>query len=150
MSEQEMQAYVFGSLFTLSNRLQVVGDSLDEAMTVKQWFLMAVLFRSEERELSLSTLAQRMGSSRQNVKKMALLLEKQGFLSIERSEDDRRFLMVRPTQACLEHFKGRQAMEEAFIKALFAGFSLEELHHLCQGFAKLAANIEALEEGPHA
>ncbi|NBK23494.1 MAG: MarR family transcriptional regulator, partial [Spirochaetia bacterium] len=77
MQEQEMralQANIFGSFFTLSNRLQAAGDGLDEKMTLKQWLLVAVLIKSEEQALSVSELAQRMGSSRQNVKKMAQLL----------------------------------------------------------------------------
>ncbi|HKL57967.1 MAG TPA: MarR family transcriptional regulator [Sphaerochaeta sp.] len=63
----------------------------------------AVLVKSEEEALSVTELAQRMGSSPQNVNTMALLLEKQGFLSIEKHEDDKRFLQVSVTKACLDH-----------------------------------------------
>ena len=141
-----LQAYLFGSFFTLSNRLQAAGDTLDKQMTLKQWFLIAVLIRSEEEELTVSELAQRMGSSRQNVMKMAQLLEKQGFLAIEKREDDKRFLEVSVTPACLEHCKSRESKEEVFIETLFSGFSEEELRNLSQGFAKLAGNITKVEE----
>ncbi len=149
MQEQEMkvlQANIFGSFFTLSNRLQVVGDLLDSQMTLKQWLLIAVLIKGEEDGLSVSSLAQRMGSSRQNVMKMAQLLEKQGFLTIEKREDDKRFLEVRVTSACLAHCKSREPKEEAFIETLFAGFSSEELSYLSQSLAKLSDNIARLEE----
>ena len=145
MQAQEMKAYIFGSLFTLSNRLQIAGDGLDTQMTLKQWLMIAVLIRSEEESLSVSSLAQRMGSSRQNVKKMAQLLEKQGFLAIERREDDKRFLEVSVTSACLTHCRGRAPKEEAFIETLFSGFSEKELENLLQSFAKLAENIATLE-----
>lgn len=145
MQAQEMKAYIFGSLFTLSNRLQIAGDGLDTQMTLKQWLMIAVLIRSEEESLSVSSLAQRMGSSRQNVKKMAQLLEKQGFLTIERREDDKRFLEVCVTSACLAHCRGRAPKEEAFIETLFSGFSEQELENLLQSFAKLAENIATLE-----
>lgn len=143
---QELQSYIFGAFFTLSNRLQVAGDGLDTQMTLKQWLLLAVLIKSDETSLSISELAQRMGSSRQNVKKMAQLLEKQGFLSIVKREDDRRFLEVSVTQACLDHCKKREPKEEAFIGTLFSGFSVEELAQLSQSFAKLSSNIARLEE----
>lgn len=149
MQTQEMkslQATIFGSFFTLSNRLQVVGDALDRQMTLKQWLLIAVLVKSEEEALSLSELAQRMGSSRQNVKKMALLLEKQGFLSIEKCEADKRFLQVSVTKACLAHCKGREPEENAFIERLFSDFSSEDLTELSQSLAKLSDNIARLEE----
>ncbi len=141
-----LQATIFSTFFTLSNRLQVAGDGLDPQMTLKQWLLIAVLIKSDETSLSISELARRMGSSRQNVKKMAQLLEKQGFLSIEKREDDKRFLEVSVTQACLAHCKKREPKEEAFIETLFSGFSDEEIRSLAQGFAKLSNNIARLEE----
>lgn len=149
MQEQEiktLQANIFSSFFTLSNRLQVAGDALDTEMTLKQWLLIAVLIKSEEDSLSVGTLSQRMGSSRQNVMKMAQLLEKQGFLSIERRDDDKRYLEVRVTSACLAHCKERGPKEDAFITTLFAGFSGEELSYFSQSFAKLSDNITRLEE----
>jgi len=146
MQAKEMQAHIFSSFFTLSNRLQVAGDALDTQMTLKQWLLIAVLVKSEEEVLSVSELAHRMGSSRQNVMKMAQLLEKQGFLSIEKREDDKRFLEVRVTPACIAHCKSRESKEEVFIETLFSGFSAEELQQLSQSFAKLSSNIARLEE----
>ncbi len=149
MHEQEMkmlQANIFGSFFTLSNRLQAAGDGLDEKMTLKQWLLVAVLIRSEEQALSVSDLAKRMGSSRQNVKKMAQLLEKRGFLAIEQHEDDKRYLRLSVTHACLIHCKSRESKEQIFIETLFSGFALEELRVLSQSFAKLTGNIAKLEE----
>ncbi|HKL60305.1 MAG TPA: MarR family transcriptional regulator [Sphaerochaeta sp.] len=146
MQIQEMKAQIFGSFFTLSNRLQKSGDGLDTKMTLKQWLLIAVLMKSEEESLSVSELAQRMGSTRQNVKKMTHLLEKQGFLSIDRREDDKRVLEVRVTPTCLAHCKGRQPEEKRFIETLFFGFSAEELIRLSQSFAKLSDNITRLEE----
>ncbi len=146
MQVQEMKAHIFSSFFTLSNRLQAAGDGLDDKMTLKQWLLIAVLIKSEEESLSVSDLAQRMGSSRQNVMKMAQLLEKQGFLVIEKRKDDKRFLEVRVTPACLAHCTIRAPKEEMFIETLFAGFSDGELGDLSQSFAKLANNIARLEE----
>ncbi|MBI9094093.1 MAG: MarR family transcriptional regulator [Sphaerochaeta sp.] len=147
MQDQKMlQAYLFGSFFTLSNRLQAAGDNLDEQMTLKQWLLIAVLMRSEEEALSVSELAQRMGSSRQNVMKMAQLLEKQGFLAIEKREGDKRFLEVRVTPVCIAHCKSRESKEEAFIETLFSGFSEEELRKLSQSLTKVSGNIARLEE----
>ena len=141
-----LKSHIFGSFFTLSNRLQIAGDTLDSQMTLKQWLLIAVLIKSEEEKLSVTELAHRMGSSRQNVKKMAQLLEKQGFLSIEKREDDKRFLMVSVTPACLDHCKSREPGEEAFIETLFTGFSAEELSALSQSFVKLSDTIAKLEE----
>ncbi|HKL57855.1 MAG TPA: hypothetical protein VJ854_05590, partial [Sphaerochaeta sp.] len=67
-------------------------------------------------------------------------------LSIERRDDDKRYLEVRVTSACLAHCKERGPKEDAFITTLFAGFSGEELSYFSQSFAKLSDNITRLEE----
>lgn len=37
MNELEQQANIFGTIFVLSNRLQVLGDAFDKNITIKQW-----------------------------------------------------------------------------------------------------------------
>ncbi|AEV29580.1 transcriptional regulator [Sphaerochaeta pleomorpha str. Grapes] len=146
MEEMERKAFVFGSLFALSNRLQVIGDKFDDKITVKQWLLLALLMHSGKDSLSLGELAALGGSSHQNTKKMASLLEKLGFLKMEKSSEDARVLQVSVTSDCLEYLKGREEREVAFLERLFQGFSSETLQGLCEGFSLLARNIEQMEK----
>lgn len=37
MNDLEQKAYIFGTIFTLSNKLQVLGDEFDKNITIKQW-----------------------------------------------------------------------------------------------------------------
>ena len=143
MTTQMMQAHLFGSLFLLANHLQLVGDRLDEAITTKQWLLLAVLFKQPR--CTLTELASQLGSSRQTVKKMASLLEEKGFLSLRQSETDRRVVEVHPTQSCLDHLKGREDAEQQFLKAFYQGFSDEDLAFLVQLFHRWQKNLEKME-----
>jgi DNA-binding MarR family transcriptional regulator len=146
MDEMEKKAFVFGSLFALSNRLQVVGDRFDANITIKQWLLLVVLIKSGKSSLPITELAQITGSSHQNIKKMAVLLEKQGFLRLEKKRDDARVVQVSVTPACLDHLKTREGREKDFLDTRFTGIPSEVLDGLYQGFGMLAHNLEAMEK----
>jgi len=145
MDTHIMQAHLFGSLFLLSNHLQLVGDRLDEAITTKQWLLLAVLLKQPNATATLSELASQLGSSRQNVKKMASILEEKGFLSLRQSEQDRRVVELSPTEACLVHLRGREEAEREFLHFFYKGFSDEELKTLVQLLDRWHGNLSEME-----
>ncbi len=140
-----MKAELFGTLFILANRLQVLGDQLDDQISTKQWLLLAVLFQNPERQSTLTQLSLQMGSSRQNVKKMALILERKGFITMERPSDDKRALLISPTKACLDYLKRRESKEAVFIDDLYQGFTEEDLVLLKNSFTKFMGNIAHME-----
>ena len=137
---------LFGTLFVLANRLQVLGDQLDEQISTKQWLLLAVLFKCPERRCTLTQLSSQMGSSRQNVKKMAVILEEKGFLSLEKPKEDKRSVLVSPTLACIEHLKTREAKEAAFIDSFYQDFAEDELILLKAGLEKWMHNLAMMEQ----
>ena len=93
MSRSSDQATAFGTIFVLANKLQILGDRLDPRLTVKQWLLLAGIASTADGQPTLSTLATRIGSSRQNVKKMAIILEREGFVSLSKDPQDARALL---------------------------------------------------------
>jgi len=68
METLKKKGYIFASIFTLSNRLQVIGDKFDKDLTVKQWLLLAGILNSGKKAPTLTEVAAIIGSSRQNVK----------------------------------------------------------------------------------
>jgi len=145
MKEMSQQQYVLGGMFALANRLQALGDKMDSHITVKQWLLMAVVEKSVQPP-SLGDISDMIGTSRQSVKKMAKLLEKQGFISLEKDADDKRFLRVHLTEKCSVYFNQRRQIESLFMQELFLDFSNERLSGLFEGLKKLAENIEKMEK----
>lgn len=140
MGAPEDKAYIFGTVFTLSNRLQILGDKLDDRLTVKQWLLLAGISMCGSDAPTISEVAALIGSSRQNVKKMALILEKEGFVSLRRDPHDLRVLRISLSENCIGHLNHREEKERDFIEELFYGFDEEELLLFSQMLAKLERN----------
>lgn len=140
------QEYIFGSMFTLSNRLQRLGDNVNDYMTIKQWMLIAVIGKSEGQALPIGEVAAIIGSSHQNVKKMAIILQKQGFLTLTKNPDDGRSIIISITDYCIDYFEKRGDIEEVFLQSIFQGFDKESVTGLYNGLRLLQQNIEMLEE----
>lgn len=146
MGTRYLKAELFGGLFILSNKLQTLGDQIDHRISTKQWLLLAVLCREPDMQSSLSTLAEKMGTSRQNVKKLALILEQKGFLTLQKPEEDRRVVLIRPTEACLTHLKQREQKEIMFIDQFYEGFSEEQLRGIKVAFEQWMRNLQSMEK----
>ena len=94
------RAEVFGSLFVLVQHLSRRADRelAELGLTTRQWLLLAVLntaFRGTSP--SLSEAAEKYGSSRQNVKQVALGLEARGFVRLVPDPADARTTRIELT-----------------------------------------------------
>lgn len=145
MKQIQEKAFIFGAIFTLANRLQILGDKLDENITVKQWLLLATISKSEHPAPSLSEVAKTIGNSRQNVKKMALILENQGFLSLTKDDIDTRITRITLNPKCITYFQNRNLDELNFLNQLFDSFDEDMITGLYQGLNHLAENIINME-----
>jgi DNA-binding MarR family transcriptional regulator len=144
MDELNKQAYIFGSIFTLANRLQILGDKIDDKITVKQWLLLASITKHNHAP-TISEVSNMIGNSRQNVKKMAIILEREGFLTLTKDKSDARIIRIQLTETCMKHFKNREEIELTFIRDLFQGIDSKLLASLYEGIGKLSINIKEME-----
>lgn len=137
-----LQKYIFGEVFLISNKLQTIGDEFLGKVTTKQWFLCVVIDEFfKDQNPSLSEVAEKMGTSRQNVKQIALKLEKIGFLEINKDEKDNRILRLSLTDSCREYWKSRGDKDEKFIKFIFNNMEIEELTQMFNSLDKFYKNI---------
>lgn len=143
--QMEEQAAIFGGIFTLANRLQLLGDKFDNEITTKQWLLIASISKHRNPP-TISEVADQIGYSRQNVKKMATILEREGFLVLQRDTKDARILRMLLTEKCRNHFEQREAREQEFLDALFRNFDTLKLSGLYQGMTQLAMNVTEMEK----
>lgn len=145
MKSNPSKQYIFGSIFSLANRLQALGDKIDENITVKQWFFIAIvsMFDSPPSILEVSKI---IGTSRQNIKKMALILQNQGFVSIQEDSNDKRVSRILLTKKCFDYFKTREDKEQSFIESLFNGFTEENIENLSNNINLLMNNIDNMEK----
>lgn len=148
MDITDKQKYIFGSIFLLANRLQVLGDQYlgRDDITTKQWFLNAMIAQFGDTPPTLSEVAELMGSSRQNVKQLALKLEEKGFLEIRKDELDARALRLKLTEKSRLFWEKREKQDDEYIEDLFMGFSPEEIDVVYRCFGKLFDKIDKIEK----
>lgn len=139
-----MKNLLFAGVFIQENKLHAVYDRYNE-MSCKQWLLMAVCNAFDEPP-DLSELAGVMGCSRQNVKKLALNLEKDGYVTLEKSPADGRALCVKKTEKGLRFSKDNTKLGDKVHDAIFQEFTEEEIKQYYQLSIKMMHGIEHLEE----
>jgi len=137
----QRKAYIFGSIFYLSNRIQNAGDRLFTEITTKQWFLLNSIIRSGVENPTLTEVSRVIGYSRQNVKKLAMHLEKAGLLELQRDINDSRVLRITITEKCFRYLTSRQSKEEEFLESLYDGITDEEIEGVFLTMKKLEKNI---------
>lgn len=146
MENLEEKAHVFGEIFIMSNRLQVLGDKFDENLTLKQWLLLVGILKNDVASPTISEVASFIGNSRQNVKKMAVILEKKGFLTLDKDTKDARILRLSATSKCKIYLKQRENKELEFFEKLYEGLDTNLITGLNNGVTKLAENIVEMEK----
>ena len=134
---------IFSSIFVLQNRMQTAGEKLQTQISMKQWLLLAMAACCPEPR-TLTNVGNLMGCSRQNIKKLALALEKKGFV---------RLMLGGNNSVCIELTdKVGQYAEEVgerhlqSLKLLFSDFNEDEIKLLFRLYAKLFAGIERVEK----
>lgn len=144
--EVPAKEFIFGSIFLLANKLQLLGDAVLEEITLKQWFLLAMIHSMENKSPSVSETAEYIGSSRQNVRKMLDTLAAKGYVSLAVSEADKRNLSISLTAQTEQFFTRFEAKGAAFLEELFEGVEEESLDHTQVTFARLFQNLIRLGE----
>lgn len=141
------QYILFGGVFILANKLQLVADKKAHGLSTKQWFLMRNLQDlSMEAPPTITMLAKETDTSRQNVSKMLLTLQKQGFVTLRGSETDRRSQTVEMT------IKGKEVLalmsdeSTSLFAELFNGISAEESEASAKVVIKLISNLMKMQE----
>jgi DNA-binding MarR family transcriptional regulator len=140
----DKEKFIFGSIFLLANKLQVIGDKFlgVDDITTRQWFLTVMISQFKDEPPTLSEVAELMGSSHQNVKQLALKLESKGFIKIEKDEKDGRALRLRLTEKCNLFWEKREEVDNNYIRELFKTLNEEEIDNIYSGFNKLFESIE--------
>jgi DNA-binding MarR family transcriptional regulator len=121
----------FGRAFLVASHLTRLTDAglADWDLTTRQWLLLAVLAQGfDGRAPSLSEAAALYGSSRQNVKQIALGLEARGWLRLVPDEHDARTTRLVATEQ-VRRFDEPEGVERgrAVMDAAFAGLKPDEV-----------------------
>ncbi|HEX3023487.1 MAG TPA: MarR family transcriptional regulator [Lachnospiraceae bacterium] len=141
LMEYDDEHILFGILFVLGNRLQVIGDTFYEEITTKQWLVLIILEVMEEQPPTLNELADAMGSSHQNVKQLVLKLESKGYVEMLSDEHDRRKTRIKMSESCHKVFEKYKPMEMEFMERLYEGVDKEDLKGAVRTLLQLEENM---------
>jgi Transcriptional regulators len=125
----EDRLVIFGSIFTVSNRLQSVMDQQLPELSAKQWFVLTMLSFFEHPP-SLIGLAKVCDSSYQNIKQIVLKLQEKGFVILEDDADDKRAKRVVMTSKVSEWSAKTHELANQFVNTLFEPLSAEQINEL--------------------
>lgn len=140
-TEHRIQA-IFSSIFIMQNRMQTAGEKIQTQISMKQWLLLAMAGSCPEPR-TLTNLGTLMGCSRQNVKKLALALEKQGYVELILGSNNS--VQVQLTVKAFEYAKEMEERHAKTLQLLFEDFSEQEIEQLFHLYSKLYAGIERVE-----
>ncbi len=130
---------IFSSFFILQNRMQTLFDSYLEDITSKQWLIM-VIVSTFPNPPSLSEVAEHAGCSRQNVKKIAVVLEKKGFIELI-TEKETRAVRIVLKQKFYDFYKPFEEKSTIGIEKIFQGMSSVQIEELFQSLNIIENNI---------
>ncbi|MDO5028570.1 MAG: MarR family transcriptional regulator [Bacillota bacterium] len=145
MNRLDKEEFVIGSISLLANKINFFGDGIFPDLTFKQWFLLLMIGKMDNKDKTLNSIAQVVGTSRQNVKKMLGTLEAKGYVSVEKSKRDRRALNIELTAKTFDFFAANNEATALETKKLFAPFSNEDLASFVKGLEKFLYCFELYE-----
>lgn len=135
---------LFSSIFVQENKLHAIMDRYLKEMSCKQWLVM-VTSDVFDAPPDLSTLARVMGCSRQNIKQLALSLEKLGYVSLVPSEKDARSLCVQITEKGKGIIENSKNLETKVHEALFRDFTEQDIEDYFRLSGKMTKGFDYLE-----
>ena len=136
---------VFSTIFIAGNRLQTIFDSNIPQLSLKQFMLLSVARQAKE-PMNFSRLGKILGCSRQNIKKLAQILEKKGCVKLRASPADPRAMGLTLTDRGEEYFKNDFLPYQRELEYLFQVYSDEERAAHQQRIQGIEDEIAALEQ----
>ena len=133
---------IFSSIFILQNRMQTAGEKIQTRISMKQWLLLAMV-KSCTEPRTLTNVGILMGCSRQNVKKLAVALEKKGFIRLVGGTNNT--IQIELTEKAADYVMEIGERHATTLKLLFGDFSEEEIEQLFHLYSKLYAGMERVE-----
>ncbi len=136
---------IFSTLFIAGNKLQTLFDNHIPEVSLKQFMLLSIVRQSKE-QLTFTQLGNILGCSRQNIKKLAEILMKKGFITIQPSPYDTRAMCIYPTKKVNDYFENDFSIYQEELEFLFEVYTDQEIERLYTLLSKLYAGIENLDK----
>lgn len=138
---------VYGTLFSLINKLQISGDGYLDGLTSRQFMTAVALLHLPVNEATINNIARKLGTSKQNASRMVIGMEKLGYLTVTPSETDKRAANVHLTSAGKEKVSECSEQMVLFMADVFRKLNTSDLETLWSILKKLYAFDEDEQDG---
>lgn len=125
--ELDHMQQIYATLFSLSNKVQIIGDSYFEKLTSRQFMTMLAVLHLPENKATINNISKKLGTSKQNTKQLVNSIEKKGYVRVSPNATDKRALNVSITESGLIVMDECGKIGVQFMADLFHAFSAEEL-----------------------
>lgn len=146
MNRTEKEQMIIGDISLLSNKLTQMGDEIFPDITYKQFFMLLVISKMELEEKSINSIAELVGTTRQNVKKTLTHLESKGYVVIRKSAVDSRALKIELTDKTFQYCLDNVGAVERKTNQVFKEFSIDEIDSLIGSLEKLMGCLSLQQE----
>lgn len=145
---QKEMGEIFGLAFLLERKLEYTFDKVlaPHNLTIKQWLVLVVIEKMHAEKPSIQEVARQLNTSHQNIKAIALNLEKRGFVTLETDPRDKRVTRLATTPQCKEFWHKRASKHKVLIAELFTHLTSHETVILHQLLDKLIQGVDELSE----
>ena len=151
IARMELANRLFFRLYQCVNMLHKTGSRAveSEGLTTQQWAVLGALSRPEsEPGMSVNELARYLMVSRQNLAGVIGRMERNGHISVETDERDRRSRLIQMTESG-HHTWQMQALPKihAYYGQVLDDFSIGDITHALHYVLKLLGNMQKLDKG---
>lgn len=130
---------IFATVLTLSSKIQEKSNGLSDKITLRQFMLMLSIEHIPPEDCNYNRLAEKLSTTKQNVKQIASSLEKKNYLQISPSQKDKRSVTVSMTKSGLDAALEYAHASEDFLCRAAEKYSPEELSLIWDSLKKLYA-----------
>lgn len=139
---------IFTSLVEISrlaNTLQSVMDMGMDDITSRQWLPLMILGRCEEAP-NLNQLAEKCGITRQSTKQLIDKLVEKGYVTLEKSDTDKRNMLIVITKKGRNWGKKNLKKNMAFVSELYSDISERDIKTFAKVQQKLLDKLDTMKE----
>jgi len=134
------------TLFAVTNKFQMTGDKHLKDITIRQMLAIPALIHAPDGKATINHIARSMGTTKQSAKQIVDSLERKGYLSVARSERDKRAVNITVTPEGQRAFMVCSQRTDEFLADIFSSFTSDELESLYTLLQKLCRSENPAHE----
>ncbi|MDD3340380.1 MAG: MarR family transcriptional regulator [Lachnospiraceae bacterium] len=135
--ELGLMAQTYATFFSVTNKLQILGDSYLENVTVRQYMILLAIAHLSEDDTTLVNIARKLGTSKQSANKLLTNLQNKGYIASTPSKRDKRAINVAITETGIQVLLECSKKSVEFMADIFNDFTCKELETLWNLLKKL-------------